>query len=64
MGLALPYRPIQNGCEALFTSAAALIDTLSTASSRGELAQALARYTHPHILVIDSCEVPGYVESA
>ena len=53
LGIAIAYRAIQNGYEALFTSAAALIDTLSAAARRGELAASLARYTHPPVLVID-----------
>ncbi len=47
------YRAIQNGYEALFTSAAGMIEDLSSATRRGELARALADYTHPPVLVID-----------
>lgn len=53
LAVAIAYRAIQNGYEALFTSAAALIETLSVATRRGELASTLARYTHPPVLVID-----------
>src|SRR5262245_26273268 len=53
LGVAIAYRAIQNGYEVLFTSAAALIDTLSRATHRGELASPLAHYIHPHIPVID-----------
>lgn len=53
LGVAIAYRAIQNGYDALFTSAAGLIETLSAASRRGELSAALPRYTHPHVLVID-----------
>ena len=38
LAVAIAYRAIQNGYEALFTSAAALIETLSVATRRGELA--------------------------
>jgi DNA replication protein DnaC len=51
--VAVAYRAIQNGYEALFTSAASLVDTLSAAARRGELTDTLPRYTHPHVLVID-----------
>jgi len=53
LAVALAYRAIQNGYEALFTSAAALIESLSVATRRGDLATTLARYTHPAVLVID-----------
>ena len=53
LAIAIAYRAIQNGYEALFTSAAEMIETLSGATRRGELARALAHYTHPSVLVID-----------
>ena len=53
LAVAIAYRAIQNGYEALFTSAAEMIETLSVATRRGELARALAHYTHPPALVID-----------
>jgi len=53
LAVAIAYRAIQNGADALFTSAAALIESLSLATRRGELAATLARYTHPSVLVID-----------
>ena len=53
LGIAIAYRAIQNGYEALFTSAAGMIETLSVATRHGELASALALYTHPPALVID-----------
>ena len=53
LAVAIAYRAIQNGYEALFTSAAEMIEALSVATRRGELAATLARYTHPSVLVID-----------
>ena len=53
LAVAIAYRAIQNGFEAFFTTAAALIDDLSRASRAGNLGEALTRYTHPHVLVID-----------
>jgi len=53
LAVAIAYRAIQNGYETLFTSAATLIDTLSAATRHGDLTVTLARYTHPHVLVID-----------
>lgn len=53
LAIAIAYRAIQNGHEALFTSAAEMIETLAGATRRGELGPALAAYTHPPVLVID-----------
>src|SRR2546427_8996720 len=53
LGIAIDYRAIQNGYEALFTSAAEMIEALAVATRRGELAATLARYAHPSVLVID-----------
>jgi len=53
LAVAIAYRAIQNGFDALFTTAAALIDDLSAAFRLGELANALPTYTHPAVLVVD-----------
>jgi len=53
LAIAIAYRAIQNGFDALFTTAAALIDDLSRATRHGEMRSALARYTKPDVLVID-----------
>ena len=53
LAVAIAYRAIQNGFEALFVTAAELIDELSAAFRKGRLAEALARFTHPHVLVVD-----------
>ena len=53
LAVAIAYRAIQNGFDALFTTAATLIDDLSAAFRTGELAQALPTYTHPAVLVVD-----------
>lgn len=53
LAVAIAYRAIQNGHDALFTSAAEMIETLSVATRRGEVAEALADFTHPSVLVID-----------
>lgn len=53
LAVAIAYRAIQNGFESLFVTAAELIDHLSGAFRRGQLAAALERYTHPHMVVID-----------
>jgi len=53
LAVAIGYRAIQNGFEALFATAAELIKDLSNASKRGNLQESLTTYTHPHVLVID-----------
>jgi DNA replication protein DnaC len=53
LAVAIAYRAIQNGFDALFVTAAELIDDLSAAFRDGRLAAALPRYTHPAVLVVD-----------
>ena len=53
LAVAIAYRAIQNGFDARFTTATALIDDLSVATRKGKLRHALPAYTHPHVLVID-----------
>ena len=53
LAIAIAYRAIQNGYEALFTSAAEMIEVLAVATRSGELARTVALYTHPAVLVID-----------
>ena len=53
LAVAVAYKAIQNGFDALFTTAAALIDDLSRAGREGRFQEALATYTHPGVLVID-----------
>lgn len=60
LAVAIAYRAIQNGFDALFTTATALIEDLSTATRDGKLREALASYTHPSVLVIDEVGYLGY----
>jgi DNA replication protein DnaC len=53
LAIAIAYRAIQNGFDAFFTTAATLIDDLSSAFRAGQLAEALQTYTHPAVLVVD-----------
>ncbi len=64
LAVALAYRAIQNGFDALFTTAAALIDDLSRAGRDGRLRAALADYTHPQVLVIDEVGYLAYGSDA
>ena len=53
LAVAIAYRAIQNGFEALFVTAAELIDHLSAAFRAGRFADALATYIDPDILIVD-----------
>ena len=53
LAVAIAYRAIQNGFDALFVTAAELIDDLSAAFRAGRLADALALYTRPGVLIVD-----------
>jgi len=64
LAVAIAYRAIQNGFDAVFTTAASLIDELSAASLRGRLREALAAYLHPHVLVIDEVGYLAYGDDA
>ena len=59
--VAIAYRAIQNGFDARFVSADALIGELSHSASLGTLEQSLEPYLHPHVLVIDEL---GYLTHA
>jgi len=53
LAVAIAYRAIQNGFDALFVTAAELIDDLSAAFRSGRLVEALATYIHPGVLIVD-----------
>lgn len=58
VSVAIAYRAIQHGFDALFTTAAHWIEDLSNAGRTGRLHDALDRYTHPHVLVTRSAISP------
>ncbi|MGH7403636.1 MAG: IS21-like element helper ATPase IstB [Candidatus Rokuibacteriota bacterium] len=60
LAVAIAYRAIQNGFEARFTTASALMDEISTAPRKGRLRHVLPAYTHPHVLVIDEVGYLSY----
>lgn len=64
LAIAIAYRALQNGFDALFTSAAELIEELSTASREGTLRDALARYVRPHLLLVDEVGYLAYGDDA
>ena len=64
LAIAIAYRAIQNGFDAAFTTAAALIDDLSSASRIGGLRSALASYIKPHVLVVDEVGYMTYGDDA
>ena len=60
LAISVAYRAIQNGFEARFTTAAELIDDLSSASAEKRLREALLAYTQPHVLVVDEVGYLSY----
>ena len=64
LAIAIAYRAMQNGFDALFITAAELIDDLSSASRAGKLREALARYMKPHVLVVDEVGYLAYGDDA
>jgi DNA replication protein DnaC len=64
LAVAVAYRAIQNGFDALFVTAAALIEELSVASRQGRLREALAAFVHPHVLVVDEVGYLAYGDDA
>jgi DNA replication protein DnaC len=64
LAVSIAYRAIQNGFDACFTTAAALIDDLSRASADGRLMEAITAYTHPHVLVVDEVGYLTYASDA
>src|SRR5947199_2953635 len=60
LAIAIAYRAIQNGFDALFTTATALIEDLSATTRAGKLRPVLPTYTHPAVLVIDEVGYLGY----
>ena len=64
LAIAIAYRALQNGFEALFTTAAELIDHLSAASREGRMREALATYVRPHVLVVDEVGYLAYGDDA
>jgi DNA replication protein DnaC len=64
LAIAIAYRALQNGFDALFTTAAELIDHLSSASRAGRLRDALVDYVRPHVLVVDEVGYLAYGDDA
>jgi DNA replication protein DnaC len=64
LAIAIAYRALQNGFDALFTTAAKLIDHLSAASRDGKMRETLAHYVRPHVLVVDEVGYLAYGDDA
>ena len=60
LAVAIAYRAIQNGFDALFNTAEALIGDLSRAGREGDLGETLTVYTHPQVLVVDEVGYLSY----
>jgi len=64
IAIALAYKAIQNGFEARFVSASALIDELAQAAGNGTLREVTTAYVQPHVLVIDEVGYLHHAQSA
>jgi DNA replication protein DnaC len=64
LAIAIAYRGIQNGFDALFTTAAELIEHLSAASRVGKMRETIAEYLRPHVLVVDEVGYLAYGDDA
>jgi DNA replication protein DnaC len=64
LAIAIAYRAVQNGFDALFTTAAELIEDLSAASRDGRMRECLGRYVRPHLLLVDEVGYLGYGDDA
>ena len=53
LAIAIAYRAIQNGFDALFTGANEMMDELAQAGQEGRLREALTKYVAPSVLVLD-----------
>ena len=62
--VAIAYRAMQNGFDARFTTAAELIDDLSSATRDGTWRDVLAEYVRPHVLVVDEVGYLAYGDDA
>jgi DNA replication protein DnaC len=60
LSIAIAYKAIQNGFDAVFTTAAELIDELEVATRQGRLREALTKFNHPHVLVVDEVGYLGH----
>lgn len=64
LAISIAYRALQNGFDALFTTAAELIDDLSAASREGRMRETIAGYVRPHVLVVDEVGYLAYGDDA
>ena len=53
LAIAIAYKAILNSFDALFTTAAELIEELTVAAEQGRMQEALKRYVAPAVLVVD-----------
>ena len=64
LATAIAYKAIQNGYEALFATAASLIDDLALATRQGRFRDVLKGYVQPHVLIVDELGYLSYCDSA
>jgi DNA replication protein DnaC len=62
LAIGIGSQAIEAGYKALFTTALGWVETLEIAELKGELKRKISSLLKLDLLIIDSCEVPGYVE--
>jgi DNA replication protein DnaC len=60
LAIAVAYKAIQNGYDARFTTAAALLNELHTAARDGDPEEVLAEFVAPDVLVVDELGYLSY----
>lgn len=60
LAVAIAYKAIQNGYDARFVTAAALLNDLHRAEREGRAEEALRSYVEPHVLVVDELGYLAY----
>lgn len=60
LAIAMAYKAIQNGYDAVFSTAAGLLNDLHRAAATTDLESAVSRYVDPHVLIIDELGYLSY----
>ena len=63
LAISLAVAAAESGRRVYYGTLADLVESLAEAKTAGNLARRLKVLTHPAVLVVDLCEVAGYVES-
>ena len=64
LAISMAYKAIQNGYDALFTTAARLLNRHHRAADAGDLEEELSSYVEPHVMVVDELGYLSYGRDA